>query len=86
MKNMVKLNYISIHISRKIEKQGYWNYNSEGGAVFFFLEISEDCLNQRVVKKPINSALRKCISSWKQAVDWPTQRMFKTVFTRHICV
>ena len=67
MKFMVKLKYISVHISRKIVKQGYWNYNTEGGAVFFFLEISEDCWNQRRLLKSANSEKKQLIAPSENA-------------------
>ena len=67
MKNMVKLKYISVHISRKIEKQGYWNFNTEGGAVFFSLEISEDCWNQRRLLISANNEKKQLIAPSENA-------------------
>lgn len=84
---MVKLKYISVHISRKIVKQGYWNYNTEGGAVFFFLEISEGCRNQRVVKKKqlIAPSENAFLVESKQRTD-PPNDVQDCFYRSHVCL
>ena len=90
---MVKLKYISVHISRKIVKQGYWNYNTEGGAVFFFLEISEDCWNQRRLLKSANSEKKQLIAPSENAFlveskQWtdPPNDVQDCFYTSHMCL